>query len=93
MKTKTVINKFKKVGIEFKQDGNKFEAKSETQLITFHDQNGDAVCLGTSDIATNMQDRLDMIYQDIGYKTWHDSVKGAIEWVAMYDERASKKEA
>lgn len=87
MKTKTVINKFKKVGIEFKQSGNKFEGKSETQLITFHDQNGDAVCLGTCDLATNYQDRLDHIYHDVSYKTWHESVKGAIEWVQMWDER------
>lgn len=88
MKINTVINKFKKIGIEIESnDGRKYQGKSESQIITFWNQNGDVTSLSTCDRSTNDQDRERFIYEDIGYKTFHDSAKAAVEWVLWCDER------
>lgn len=90
MKTKTVINKFKKIGIEFTERKDRpsiLEAKSETQLITIHSQGDEVATLSTCDAVTNYEDRLNYIYTDCSYKTFHDSAKSAVEWVQEWDAR------
>lgn len=87
MKTTTVISKFKKVGIEFKLERTTFRAQSKTQLISFHDQDGDAICLSTSKLSTLEKDQESQTYEDISYRTYHESVKTAIEWVQRQDNK------
>jgi len=90
MKTKTVINKFKKIGIEFKENDNGvLIANSETQEIRLYDQDGTVATLSTSTLATLNSDVDAHIYTDCSYRTFHDSAKSAVEWVQRYDNKAA----
>ena len=86
MMTKTIISKFKKMGINFKKEehGN-WIATSKTQTIEFSDQDGEAVCLCTYRTATAEADRIDRMYTDSSYQRFHDTVKSAINTVLDKD--------
>ena len=82
MKTKSIINKFRKAGIEFTNKGRSYSATHNGILVTFNDQDGSVIVLHTTNAKTYEADSLCFAYTDCGYGQFHETMKSALQAVA-----------
>ena len=82
MKTKSLINKLKKAGfgdqVKSPVHNRRYEVTNGNTLLWFHDQDGDAVAVGTKP-SDNYGD--DNPFNSNCYKTWHYTLKSAVDYL------------